>query len=159
MPVPIIVYRGCLIYWRGVRGVGSMPPLCVYKLILAMKGGLRKHNLNLKICWFVEVKCGCSYGKRNYKNVEKYIAAVKKGRAPVNFREKLSDQQRAEERLLLSLRLSEGVDYHFVKDVINKEVLDELKEQGFVTKKLNNIVLTDKGFLVADEVIVKLLRK
>jgi oxygen-independent coproporphyrinogen-3 oxidase len=94
----------------------------------------------------------------NYKNLGKYITSIRKGRRAVNFKEKLNDRQRAEERLLLGLRLTEGIDYNIVKDVINEEMLRELKKQKYITKKLNNLVLTDSGFLVADEIIVKLLK-
>jgi len=95
----------------------------------------------------------------NHKNLEKYLGAIKKNKAPVNFKEKLTDQQRAEERLLLGLRLAEGIDYNIVREVINENTFDELKKQGYIVKKLNNLALSDKGFLVADEIIVKLLKK
>jgi len=95
----------------------------------------------------------------HYKNVEKYLAAIRKGKSPVNFKEKLTPEQRAEERLLLGLRLAEGIDYNIIKDVVNEENCEKLKSEGYITRKLNNIVLTDKGFLVADDVIVRLLRK
>ena len=95
----------------------------------------------------------------NYRNLEKYLNAIRKGKAPVNFKEKLTDEQRAEERLLLGLRLAEGVDYNLVKDIVNEQIKNELDTDGFIEKKLNRLRLTDKGFLVADEVIVKLLRK
>jgi oxygen-independent coproporphyrinogen-3 oxidase len=95
----------------------------------------------------------------NYKNLDKYITSIKKGKTPVNFKEKLTEEQRAEERLLLGLRLAEGIDYNIVKNIINEDALAEMKEQGYITKKINNLMLTDTGFLVADDVIVKLLRK
>ena len=94
----------------------------------------------------------------NYKNLDKYLTSIKKGKLPVNFKEKLTDKQRAEERLLLGLRIAEGIDLNLIKDVLNDQALTDFQEQGYIEKKLNNIMLTDKGFLVADEIIVKLLR-
>ncbi len=95
----------------------------------------------------------------HYKSMDKYLASIKKGKAPINFREKLDPLQRAEERLLLGLRLAEGIGYNIVKEAINEETYEQMKNEGFLARKLNNIVLTEKGFLVADEVIVRLLRK
>lgn len=94
----------------------------------------------------------------NHKNLEKYLASIKKGKPPVNFKEKLTDRQRAEERLLLGLRIAEGIDINLIREVLNNKALGDFQEQGYIEKKLNNIMLTDKGFLVADEIIVKLLR-
>lgn len=94
----------------------------------------------------------------NYKNLEKYLASIKKDKLPVNFKEKLTDKQRAEERLLLGLRLAEGIDYNIIREVINQKALADFQNQGFLEKKQNSIALTDKGFLMADEIIVKLLR-
>lgn len=95
----------------------------------------------------------------NYKNIDKYLTAIKKGKVPINFKEKLTSIQRAEERLLLGLRLAEGIDYNMVKEVINEETLEEMKLQGFISRKLNKLVITEKGFLVADEIVVRLLKK
>jgi oxygen-independent coproporphyrinogen III oxidase len=95
----------------------------------------------------------------NVKNLDKYVTSLKKGKSPINFKEQLTDEQKAEERLLLGLRLAEGIDYNIIREVVNEQVLAELKSDGYLTTKLNNLVLTDKGFLVADDIIVKLLKK
>jgi len=94
----------------------------------------------------------------NYKNFDKYLFALEKGKLPINFKEKLTDQQRAEERLLLGLRLADGVEYNLVRVIINDKQLVEFIKQGYVRKKINKIALTDKGFLMADDVIVKLMK-
>ncbi|MCP4581547.1 MAG: radical SAM family heme chaperone HemW [candidate division Zixibacteria bacterium] len=94
----------------------------------------------------------------NQKNLDKYIANLGKGKLPISFRETLTDKQRAEEWLLLGLRLAEGIDYNLAKEVINDQVKTDFIKQGYLRKKLNKIALTDKGFLMADEIIVKLLK-
>jgi oxygen-independent coproporphyrinogen-3 oxidase len=94
----------------------------------------------------------------NYKNFDKYLFALEKGKLPVNFKETLSDKQRAEERLLLGLRLADGVEYNLVREILNEKQLAEFIKQGYIRKKINKIALTDKGFLMADDVIVKLMK-
>ena len=94
----------------------------------------------------------------NYKNLGKYITSIRKGKLAVNFKERLTAKQRGEERLLLGLRLAEGIDYNIVKEVINENTLKELEGQGYIMRKSNNLALTDNGFLMADEIIVKLLK-
>jgi len=94
----------------------------------------------------------------NFKNFDKYLFALEKGKLPINFKESLDDKQRAEERLLLGLRLADGVEYNLVRDIINDKQLAEFIKQSYISKKINKIALTDKGFLMADDVIVKLLK-
>lgn len=99
------------------------------------------------------------YRASSYKSVDKYIASLTKGKLPTAFKEELSDQQKREERLMLGLRLTSGVDLITVKEAIDKDVLADFIKQGYLKKSINAIALTDRGFMIADEIIVKLLSK
>jgi len=99
-----------------------------------------------------------SYRKANFESLDKYITALQKGKQPTAFKEELSPEQKSEDRLMMGLRLAAGIDLHLIKDVINKNTLKELIQQKHLKKDLNRIALTDKGFLNADEIIVKLLK-
>lgn len=94
----------------------------------------------------------------NFKNVAKYITLVKSGKLPVGFKERLSDTQKAGERLMMGLRMVGGVSLDSVNQVLDAEALAELQQRGYIRNQGGNISLTDSGFLLADEVIVKLLR-
>ena len=94
----------------------------------------------------------------NFKNVAKYISLLKSGKLPVGFRERLSDEQKAGERLMMGLRTVGGVSLDSVSQVLDTAALAELQQRGYVSNGGGNISLTDSGFLLADEVIVKLLR-
>ena len=113
----------------------------------------------------------------NVENVEKYIdyySTVK----PLNLNnleselkninikdfEKLSKKEYAEEAIMLSLRTSSGLDvesfttkfYDILED--KKEEINFLLENNLIYGLPNKIILTDKGFLVANQVILKLIK-
>ena len=67
-----------------------------------------------------------------------------------------------EEFVMLGLRLSEGVDLaelarRYSNDSINKNQLELLKKNGFLTENEGRLALTTKGVLVSNEVISRLL--
>ncbi|MCD6163240.1 MAG: radical SAM family heme chaperone HemW [candidate division Zixibacteria bacterium] len=99
------------------------------------------------------------YRTSSYKSVDKYVAALNKGKLPTVFKEELSDEQKSQERLMLGLRLASGIDIMTVREAIDKEKMAEFIQQGYLKKSINTIALTDRGFMIADEIIVKLLKR
>ncbi|MBO4294566.1 MAG: radical SAM family heme chaperone HemW [Alphaproteobacteria bacterium] len=80
-------------------------------------------------------------------------------------KEELSVYERAEELILLGLRLQKGIDKnHFEKithlklnDVINQMNLQNLKQAGFIEDDNHFLRVTDKGFLIIDRLALELL--
>lgn len=79
--------------------------------------------------------------------------------------ETLTPDERAEELVLVGLRLKEGIDKaHFkeicgntLDDFIKKNKLKELIETGLLEDTLNALRATDKGFLLIDKLALELL--
>ena len=98
------------------------------------------------------------YRKSSYKNLDKYIASINNGKPPIAFKEMLTPEQKSQERLMLGLRTTLGVELMAVKDAIDINMMATFIRDGYLKKEVDRIALTDKGFLFADEIIVKLLR-
>ena len=81
-----------------------------------------------------------------------------------HLQEELSDNERAEELLLMGLRLEEGINkQHFynicgleLDNFINVEALQQLSQLGFIENTPTSLKATDQGFLVLDYIISKL---
>ncbi|WP_324667791.1 radical SAM family heme chaperone HemW [Geochorda subterranea] len=81
--------------------------------------------------------------------------------ATVAFAERLTVRQRMEERLMLALRLEEGLDRRrFAADfglspeqAFGGAVWDELEAAGLLERKGDRIRLTDRGMMVADAIV------
>ena len=80
----------------------------------------------------------------------------------VRFMEKLTQDDKLEETIMLSLRTSKGLCLsEFEKNFYNikqNENYKMLLKEGFVAEKGDYLVLTKKGILVANEIIVKLIK-
>ena len=116
-----------------------------------------KHN---KAYWLGDEYIGIGESAHGRLNVGgKFMAYVhpKKG-------EILSNQMRAQELLLMGLRLEEGIDKtRFENQVginfdsfINQKNLKELVAAGFLIDTAQNLKATDKGFLLLDALTQKL---
>ena len=98
----------------------------------------------------------------NVKHPSAYAQRIREGISPAHSREVLSDQTRAEERVLLELRIREGLPIAIVKElnpssgkVIAQAIADGLIEGGQAIA--GNLVLTLKGRLLADSLVRDLL--
>jgi oxygen-independent coproporphyrinogen-3 oxidase len=100
-----------------------------------------------------------SYRKANYRSFDKYLDSIKKNKLPVAFKEMLTTEQKSQEKLMLGLRTASGLDFISIKDIINQANLDTMIEQDYLKLENDKLALTDKGFLMADEIVVKLLKK
>ena len=99
----------------------------------------------------------------NYSSLKMYIAAIGKvGNAVRNF-ENLSRNEMLEETIMLHLRGS-GLDRNkladkYGDDFFNKNIsyISKLITEGYLTEKKNILHLTNKGYLICDEIIANLL--
>jgi len=82
----------------------------------ARPGGEARHNL---VYWRNEPYCASGVGAHGYARGERYamerrfsayLAAVREGRRPVSARQRVPVAERAEDQVILGLRLAEGVD-------------------------------------------------
>ncbi len=87
---------------------------------------------------------------RNCANLQRYTRALKEGKSPVDFREKLQEEQRIREKIAIQLRLLDGIDANLPTHVL--ETLEVLVNQNLLMKKNGRIFLTDLGLLFHDTV-------
>ena len=80
--------------------------------------------------------------------------------------EPLSNFERAEELLIMGLRLQKGINKTHFKEIcgldfetfINQEKLQTLVAEGFLIDEPHSLRATDQGFLVLDKLVLELLR-
>lgn len=92
----------------------------------------------------------------NVKHPAAYAERIGAGLSPVHARESLSAQDRRVERVLLELRLREGLALDVLDDAGRAAAPDQV-ERGLVTVQGDRLVLTDAGRLLADGVVRALL--
>lgn len=131
-----------------------------YEISNWAKQGYRcKHNL---IYWNNQEYIGigvaaASYfeGKR-YKNcleIKNYIENIKRDENTLIECEEIDDNKRLVEELILKLRCSFGVD---LNEKINNKYSNKIEQligEKLIEKKGNNIALTKKGYLLANQVL------
>lgn len=96
---------------------------------------------------------------RNYQDLEQYIELLNYGILPVEYQEILSMRERMSEKIILKLRMMEGLDKNDffnqfktpVEHVFGKE-LYTLKEQGLLAENETRYLLTKKGISLANNV-------
>ena len=124
------------IYWRAEEYLGLGPGACGFL------GDVR-------------------YG--NVKAVERYGAMVGAGVPPVAAHETLTARQRLAERLILGLRLSDGVPAATLEERLAlgpdrlRTTLDAWRERGFLEARDGRTRLTEAGFLLSDALFIELL--
>jgi len=94
----------------------------------------------------------------NVKHPRAYAERMAAGRSPAHARELLDDDDRWLERVLLEVRLREGVDVEVIGSV-GREVASEMVREGLADEDLlasGRLVLTLKGRLLADHVVRRL---
>lgn len=95
----------------------------------------------------------------NVKHPARYAAALADGGSPAEGEETLTDEERYEERVMLRVRLAEGLATDSL-DRPGREAAVRLSEQGLldgVLVRSGRVVLTDRGRLLADAVVRALL--
>jgi putative oxygen-independent coproporphyrinogen III oxidase len=87
----------------------------------------------------------------NVKHPSAYVQRLDGGQSPAQARERLDEAQRHTEDVMLGLRLADGLPAASVGP------LDELVADGLVERREDRAVLTLRGRLLADAVILRLL--
>jgi oxygen-independent coproporphyrinogen-3 oxidase len=98
----------------------------------------------------------------NVKPVARYCAALESGALPIDTAERLTPRQRRGERLILGLRLSDGVprawlDERMAGAAALARKVATWREAGMLTERDGRIALTEASFLVSDALFVELL--
>jgi oxygen-independent coproporphyrinogen-3 oxidase len=104
-------------------------------------------------------------GRRFYNELlpASYVRAISERGTAVAGDEELSAEMLRSERLMLGLRLRAGLDVQVFKDVLSIEDLSasdrvtRLLDDGFLRVKEGRVQITERGLLVANELIVQLL--
>jgi coproporphyrinogen III oxidase-like Fe-S oxidoreductase len=99
----------------------------------------------------------------NTRSVDRYGALLERGDSPIDFDEVLTPRQRLAERLILGLRLRDGVPASWIEERIALErgrlpdVLGHFIAEGLAAADGNQVRLTEAGFLLSDALFVELL--
>ncbi len=96
----------------------------------------------------------------NTKNLNHYIKSIKGGKKPIIFKEKITEQTRIKEYIMLKLRTKEGIDnekfyinFKFDFYVRYSNIIDKLISEKYMEISGSRIALTEKGFLISSEII------
>jgi oxygen-independent coproporphyrinogen-3 oxidase len=98
----------------------------------------------------------------NVKPVARYCAALEAGALPIDTAERLTERQQLGERLILGLRLADGVprawlDERVAADAALAGRVATWREAGVLTEQGGRVALSEAGFLVSDSVFVDLV--
>jgi putative oxygen-independent coproporphyrinogen III oxidase len=100
----------------------------------------------------------------NEKNLKKYINALLIGDFPCLKAETLTRRQKSIEAVMLGLRQKKGIDLHRMVYLLNYdekksflENIEKLKSISLVEEKNGKLLLTLKGMMLENEVILKLM--
>ncbi|HEV8531461.1 MAG TPA: radical SAM family heme chaperone HemW [Methylomirabilota bacterium] len=99
----------------------------------------------------------------NVKAVDRWAAMIAAGEAPVGSHETLTPRQRMAERLMLGLRLREGVPAEWLEERVALDgsrlrgVLAAWTERGLLVTEDGRARLTEPGFLLSDALFMELL--
>jgi len=99
----------------------------------------------------------------NVKAVDRWAAMIAAGDAPVGSHETLTPRQRMAERLILGLRLREGVPAEWLQERVALDgsrlrgVLAAWTERGLLVTEDARARLTEPGFLLSDALFMELL--
>ena len=98
-------------------------------------------------------------GNRRFHNVKhpaRYASVLSSGELPIAGEEELSDADRHTEKLMLGLRLREGIPLAWI-DAPGHEVVARYVGRGLLRHVGDRIALTDAGRLLADGIITDIL--
>jgi oxygen-independent coproporphyrinogen-3 oxidase len=135
----------------------------------ARPGHRSAHN---QIYWHAEEYLGLGPGACGYlgdvrygnvKPVERYGAMIAGGLMPVGTHEALTPRQHLAERLILGLRLGDGVPAEWIEERVAagparlRGVLDAWRERDLLVDCAGRVRLTEAGFLLSDALFIELL--
>jgi oxygen-independent coproporphyrinogen-3 oxidase len=88
----------------------------------------------------------------NLRPPQQYVDTVAGGRRPEGGHEDLNDEEQALERLLLGLRIADGVP----DDWVNADEADRFVIEGLARRDDGRLALTDRGLLLANDLVLAL---
>jgi oxygen-independent coproporphyrinogen-3 oxidase len=156
-------------YWRLARLAGAAGYEHYEISNYARRGRRSEHN---QIYWRAEEYVGLGPGAAgflgglryvNVKPIERYCALAEQGRHPVGSYEILTPRQQLAERLILGLRMQDGIPLPWLEERIALErgrlpaQLESWKERGLLAEAGGRVMLTEAGFLLSDALFVELL--
>ena len=104
------------------------------------------------------------YRYYNTKRLDTYIANLNEGKSPVYSREYIAQEIAREERLMLSLRTTKGIDLEKFKTDFNEDILktkaaeiNKMLEDGQVEIVEGFLRIKDQSFSVLNSIIVELM--
>ena len=89
----------------------------------------------------------------NISDLEQYIDDLRHNKSPVEAWENLSESDLALEKTALGLRTDKGI---LIGKQISEEQAEQLCREGLAEKKRDRLILTPRGFLLADEITVQI---
>ena len=133
--------RHNLLYWRGENYLG-------------LGAGAHSHlDLNESSPWGVRWA--------NFKNPDLYMKTVLEGKRPLAFTEFLSRKEALHDKIMMGLRLGEGINLAGLKERfgvnLHSDKLNFLLDDGFIQFSDKSLCLSKKGISVSDELIMKVL--
>ena len=134
--MPAARSRHNLIYWRGGEWIGIGP------------GAHGRVTID-----------GQRHASTAYDRPNAYINAVNTSGLGWAGAETLTDDETAEEALVMGLRTDEGVARGRVEAIIDATKASDLAQQGFLCASSDRLVLAPRGRLVADRIAADLLRR
>jgi putative oxygen-independent coproporphyrinogen III oxidase len=90
------------------------------------------------------------------RSTTRYLEAVEDGRSPVTGSEELDDAERAEERLLLGLRVREGLHPGDAPPLLPL-ALEDAMDAGLITTACGRLQCTEEGWFLLDDAVARLL--
>jgi oxygen-independent coproporphyrinogen-3 oxidase len=102
-----------------------------------------------------------NFGKRraNLRNPSQYMNSVRQGTKPIDFSETLNSDEVVQDRVLMGLRLKEGINISELETRFNLNAdmrkIDMLVNEGFLENSESSYRLTKKGNLLSNAVILK----
>ena len=135
----------------------------------ARPGHRSRHN---QIYWHAQEYLGLGPGACGYladvrygnvKPVDRYVTMVAAGHFPLGTHETLTPRQQLGERLILGLRLREGVPVAWIEERVAADpgrlpgVLAAWRERGLLEESAGRLALTEGGFLLSDALFIDLL--
>ncbi len=97
---------------------------------------------------------------KNVSDLDEYVRRIEAGNDAVEESESLSAETQADEYVMLSLRLADGLDLgeysrRFDVDLLhaNRDKLDRFRDEGLIQLDQNRLRLTRRGMFLSDEII------
>jgi oxygen-independent coproporphyrinogen-3 oxidase len=90
------------------------------------------------------------------RSTSRYLDAIAAGETPIADSEVLTDEQRAEERLFLGLRVREGLHPNDLPPILPL-ALEEAMDAGLVETSCGRLRCTDSGWFLLDEAVARLV--